>query len=127
MESQEFIGPDTHSKHYSILNVTVVCSWEHNAPMHYIYSCNNLQMPLMLTLSYFSDSDYDYDPEDLEHTFLPGTLVGTEGCVNIPIFEDLTDEDDESFLAILSSSTAEIDEDITQVIIIDNDEPRKQN
>ena len=53
--------------------------------------------------------------------------MGTEGCVNIPIFEDLTDEDDESFLAILSSSTAEIDEDITQVIIIDNDEPRKQN
>ena len=92
-----------------------------------VYSCNNLQMPLMLTLSYFSDSDYDYDPEDLEHTFLPGTLVGTEECVNIPIFEDLTDEDDESFLAILSSSTAEIDEDITQVIIIDNDEPRKQN
>ena len=64
----------------------------------------------------------DYNSVDEQRTFLPGTPVGTEQCFNITIVDDVMEESDESFLVILTSSDADINEDVAVVIILDDDE-----
>ena len=66
---------------------------------------------------------YDYQVANYEGTFLPGSPRGTTICVDINIINDLELEGDEMFLFILSSSTADINRDVTFVTITDDEFP----
>ena len=71
------------------------------------------------------DTDDDYTTLFVDGTFLPGSPVGDEQCISVPLFDDLIPESDESFLGLITSSTADIEDDTAVVTIIDDDTFRK--
>ena len=72
-------------------------------------------------------TDNDFVMLDVELTFLPGYILGDAECVNITLIDDVMVENDESFLVLLTSSSANTANDTSTITIIDNEVLRKSS